>query len=235
MVAKCGARVIIEVDTPLVRLLRGLEGVSYCVTRQGPCPPFDVQCPILTLPLAFETRLDSIPGTVPYLRVPQAKGDWEARLGPRTGPRIGIVWSGSPHHVHDRKRSVPLSAFLPLLDLDASFVSLQKDVRACDAQVLRERSDILNFGPELADFADTAALISCLDLVISVDTSVAHLAGALAKPVWVLIPYLPDWRWLLNREDNPWYPTARLFRQTAARDWHEVIARIGGALRESSR
>ncbi len=132
--------------------------------------------------------------------------------------------------MHDRKRSTPLKVFLPLLDLDATFVSLQMDVRADDQALLTQRSDILNFGPELIDFADTAGLISCLDLVISVDTSVVHLAGAIAKPVWVLVPYLPDWRWLLNREDNPWYPTARLFRQTATRDWREVIAHIGTAL-----
>jgi hypothetical protein len=161
-------------------------------------------------------------------------GDWEARLGPRTRPRIGLVWSGNPHHVHDRKRSIPLDAFVPLLDVEATFVSLQKDVRAGDEITLRRQRDILNFGSSLEDFADTARLISSLDLVISVDTSVVHLAGALAKPVWVLVPYLPDWRWLLNRDDNPWYPTMRLFRQTAARDWHEVIARVREAFRSAA-
>jgi ADP-heptose:LPS heptosyltransferase len=125
---------------------------------------------------------------------------------------------------------MPLSAFLPLLDVDATFVSLQKDVRASDEAVLKERGDILNFGPLLESFADTAALISCLDLIISVDTSVAHLAGALGKPFWVLVPFLPDWRWLLERSDNPWYPTARLFRQNSARDWHQVIGRVAEAL-----
>jgi Flp pilus assembly protein TadD len=234
VLAERGAKVILEVDAVLTQLLSGLEGVSSCVTRHTPHPPFDVQCPILTLPLAFATQLKSIPATVPYLTVPTGGRDWQKLLGPKTRPRIGIAWSGNPNHVHDRKRSVALEALLPLLDFDATFISLQKDVRASDAPILQQRNDILNYGPELTDFADTAALISCLDLVISVDTSVVHLAGALAKPVWVLIPYLPDWRWLLNREDSPWYPTARLFRQSAARDWKEVVANISLALQNSA-
>jgi TPR repeat/Glycosyltransferase family 9 (heptosyltransferase) len=231
MVAARGAKVIVEIDSPLKRLLSSLDGVSHCVTRQEPYPPFDWQCPMLSLPLAFGTRVDTIPAKVPYLRAPPGQ-KWEAQLGPKVKPRIGIAWSGNPHHVHDRKRSIPLSVFLPLLDMQATFVGLQKDIRASDEAVLKQRNDLLNFGPLLEDFADTAALISCLDLVISVDTSVVHLAGALAKPFWVLVPFLPDWRWLLNRDDNPWYPTARLFRQTTARDWREVIARVRQGLRE---
>lgn len=229
LVAARGAKVLLQVDSPLKRLLSDLDGVSYCITRQEHCPEFDVQCPLLSLPLAFGTRIQSIAAATPYLRAPSAKR-WEARLGPHDRPRIGLAWSGNPHHVHDRKRSIPLSAFLPLLNVSATFVGLQKDVRPSDEAVLTQRDDILNLGPLLADFADTASLISCLDLVISVDTSVAHLAGALAKPVWVLIPFLPDWRWLLDRNDNPWYPTARIFRQTIARDWNEVIDRVRVAL-----
>jgi Tfp pilus assembly protein PilF len=234
MLAERGAKVILEVDAALTQLLSGLEGVLSCVTRHAPHPPFDAQCPILTLPLAFATQLKSIPASVPYLTMPAGRRDWQMLLGPKTRPRIGIAWSGNPNHVHDRKRSVPLEVLLPLLDFDATFISLQKDVRVEDAPILQQRNDILNYGPEFTDFADTAALISCLDLVISVDTSVVHLAGALGKTVWVQIPYLPDWRWLLNREDSPWYPTVRLFRQSAARDWKEVVANVSLALKNST-
>lgn len=229
LIAERGAQVIVEVDPSLKQLLFGLDGLSHCVTRDEPRPEFDFQSPMLSLPLAFGTRLDSIPAGTPYLRAARGR-DWEARLGPKDRPRIGLAWSGNPRHVHDRKRSIPLSSFLPLLDVDATFVSLQKDIRASDETILREQNGILNFGHSLASFADTASLVSCLDLVISVDTSVAHLAGALAKPVWVLVPFLPDWRWLLGRSDNPWYPTARLFRQTNERDWGQVISFVREAL-----
>jgi ADP-heptose:LPS heptosyltransferase len=186
---------------------------------------------LLSLPLAFGTRLETIPSTTPYLRAPvQALENWQARLGPKARPRIGLAWSGRPTHKNDKNRSISLCSLLPLLDIEATFVSLQKDVRADDAAVLKERNDILNFGDALKDFSDTAALISHLDLVISVDTSVAHLAGALGKPVWVLLPFIPDWRWLLDRDDSPWYPTARLFRQSETREWNDVIERIHEAL-----
>jgi hypothetical protein len=157
---------------------------------------------------------------------------WDARLGLRRCPRIGLVWSGRPTHKNDRNRSVKLRALLPLLDIDAVFVSLQHDLRADDAATLKDQKNIIHFGDELRDFSDTAALISNLDLVISVDTSVAHLAGALSKPVWVLLPFIPDWRWLLDRDDSPWYPTARLFRQGNNRVWDDAIVRVRDALRD---
>ena len=158
--------------------------------------------------------------------------EWEARLGLRNRPRVGLAWSGSPAHKNDRSRSIALAAFLPLLGLDATFVSLQPLVGAADADLLRDRGDIVHFGEQLKNFSDTAALISNLDLVVAVDTAVCHLAGALAKPVWVLLPFVPDWRWLLDRDDSPWYPTARLFRQDESRTWDSVIARIDAALRQ---
>ena len=162
---------------------------------------------------------------------------WQSRLEGKPRPRIGLVWSGNPGHERDRERSIGLRALVPLLDsvgADVTFVSLQKDVRAEDAALLRDRADILDYGDSLEDFSDTAALISQLDLVISVDTSVAHLAGALGKPVWILLTYFPDWRWLLRRDDSPWYPTARLFRQDESRTWDSAIARVRQALRESN-
>jgi len=151
--------------------------------------------------------------------------NWDTRLGPKRQLRVGLAWSGRPTNKNDQNRSIWLSSLLSLLDIEATFVSLQKDIRTDDVTILKDRSDILHFGDALENFSDTAALISNLDLVISVDTRVAHLAGALAKPVWVLLPFVPDWHWLLDRNDSPWYPTARLFRQDDARAWDNVIAR----------
>jgi tetratricopeptide (TPR) repeat protein len=233
LVAARGARVIVEVAGPLQELVSGLSGATQVISRGDPLPDFDYQCPLLSLPLAFGTRLETIPSPTPYLHAPaQASEAWQARLGPKTRPRIGLVWSGNATHKNDQNRSIGLLFLSPLLDTGATFVSLQKDVRDADAAVLREREDILHFGDALRDFSDTAALISNLDLVISVDTSVAHLAGALGKPVWVLLTCVPDWRWLLERNDSPWYPTARLFRQDDARTWDGVIACVREALFE---
>jgi hypothetical protein len=233
LVTARSARVILEVQEPLRELMASLAGTTQVVPLDSVLPDFDVQCPLLSLPLAFKTRLATIPSAVPYLGAPsQAVMDWDTSLGPKRRPRIGLAWSGRPTHKNDHNRSIPLGALLPLLDIDATFVSLQKDVRPADAKVLNERSDLLHFGDEIRDFADTAAIISNLDLVIAIDTSVVHLAGALAKPVWVLLPFMPDWRWLLDRDDSPWYPTARLFRQDATQAWDNVIARVHAALRD---
>jgi tetratricopeptide (TPR) repeat protein len=231
LVAERGARVVLEVQEPLRGLMSSLAGTTQVFSAGAALPDFDVQCPLLSLPLAFGTRLETIPSAAPYLHAPaSAVIDWDARLGPKRGLRIGLVWSGRPTHINDRNRSIRLSALLPLLDIDATFVSLQKDVRPDERSMLNDRSDLLHFGDALTDFSATAALIANLDLVISVDTSVAHLAGALAKPVWILLPFTPDWRWLLDRLDSPWYPTARLFRQDGTRTWDGVIARVHQAL-----
>jgi tetratricopeptide (TPR) repeat protein len=233
LVAARGARVILDVQRPLQGLMRSLAGAPQIVAAGDPLPDFDLHCPLMSLPLAFKTRLETIPSGAPYLVAPsQAVMDWDARIGAKRRPRIGLAWSGNAAHERDHDRSISLRAFLPMLDIEATFVSAQKDVRAEDAAVLDERSDILQFGDQLGDFSDTAALVSQLDLVISVDTSVAHLAGALAKPVWVLLSYIPEWRWLLDRGDSPWYPTARLFRQDHTRTWDSVIIRVREALRE---
>jgi tetratricopeptide (TPR) repeat protein len=231
LVAARGARVILEVPNSLQELMGTLTGSAKIISRGKPLPQFDMHCPLLSLPLAFRTRLESVPSAIPYLRAtPSAVRNWNARLGPRNRVSIGLVWSGRPDHKNDHNRSIELNTLLPLLDCDATFVSLQWEVRPCDTAVLKDRSDLIQFGGELNDFSDTAAIISNLDLVISVDTSVAHLAGALGKPTWILLPYAPDWRWLLDREDSPWYPTARLFRQSQARTWDDVITRVHDAL-----
>jgi hypothetical protein len=230
LLAARGARVIVEVEEPLRQLMTGLAGVSQCISRTDAAPPFDLHCPMSSLPLAFETRIATIPGTTPYLPMPAHAAEWEARLGPHDRPRIGLAWSGNPRHSNDHNRSIALDVLSPLFEVIASFVSLQTELRPDDARVLSEQSRILDFGPALTNFADTAALISRLDLVISVDTSVAHLAGALGTPVWILLPFSPDWRWLLDRNDSPWYPTARLFRQSEARAWSAVVADVRNAL-----
>ncbi|HEY6832590.1 MAG TPA: tetratricopeptide repeat protein [Pseudolabrys sp.] len=230
-VAARGARVVLEVEKPLQRLMRSLAGPAEVLTKGSPLPEFDLHCPLLSLPLAFGTELATIPAQTPYLSAPaSAAATWEARL-PRGGRRtIGLSWSGNAMHVRDKNRSIDLAGLLPLLDVDATFVSVQKDMRPADAALLTERGDIRHFGASLDDFAETAALVAQLDLIISVDTSAAHLAGALGKPVWVLLPRIPDWRWLLDRDDSPWYPTARLFRQDDTATWDGVIVRVREAL-----
>jgi hypothetical protein len=193
---------------------------------------FDLHCPLGSLPLAFGTRLDTIPFAEGFLPAPAAarvtawQDRLEDRLGPRTRLRVGLVWSGDPGHKNDHNRSISLRALAPLLDCDVQFVSLQKAVRDQDRAFLRERPDIVDLTEQLTDFSETAALVACLDLVISVDTSVVHLAGGLGAPVWTMLPFNPDWRWLLNRDDSPWYQSMRLFRQPKRGDWTSVVENV---------
>jgi hypothetical protein len=233
MVAALGATVILEVPDALQPLLTDLPGISQCLPKSGgELPPFDLHCPLTSLPLAFKTRLETIPAENSYLPSPAVDRTlrWEDRLGPHDRLRVGLVWSGNPKHKNDYNRSVPLRILSGILDADATFVSLQKDAKSDDKAVLLDRSQIVDLTASLTDFAETAALISCLDLVISVDTSVAHLAGALGQPTWILLPYTPDYRWLLDRDDSPWYPTVRLFRQTETREWPSVLDRVRAEL-----
>jgi hypothetical protein len=187
------------------------------------------------LPFAFGTRLDTIPSAISYLPAPAPARirSWEQQLLNRLGPvrklRVGLAWSGNPGHLNDHNRSLPLRALLRLCDLDAGIISLQKDPGA-DDKALLDRAGIIDLTADLTDFAQTAALVSCLDIVISVDTSVAHLAGALGRATWTLLPYSPDFRWLLDRDDSPWYPTMRLFRQGQSRDWDELVDRVRAEL-----
>jgi tetratricopeptide (TPR) repeat protein len=229
MVAARGARVILEVQPPIQRLLAGVSGVANCVSRPfATSLAFDLHCPLGALPLAFRTRLDTIPGAEPYLPAPPVARvkAWEDRLGARNRLRVGLVWSGNAAHRNDQDRSIALHMLAPLLDCDVQFISLQKDVRDRDRAILGERPDIVDLSDHLTDFSDTAALMSCLDLVISVDTSVVHLAGALGTPVWTMLPFNPDWRWLLNRDDTPWYRSMRLFRQPKQGDWACVVDHV---------
>ena len=229
--ADLGARVVLEAEPALFELLGTLPGVEQLVRQGQPLPAFDLHCPLLSLPLAMGTELDSIPAPVPYLRAdPERQAQWRDRLGSHNGLRVGLVWSGSPTHQDDHNRSIALAALLAHLPEGPQYVSLQKDVRPSDQAAL-DTGGLLHFGPQLQSFSDTAALCACLDLVISVDTSVAHLSGALGQRTWVLLPHLPDWRWLMQRSDSPWYPSARLYRQAQARDWNAPLAQLALDLR----
>jgi tetratricopeptide (TPR) repeat protein len=228
LVAARGAKVILEVPPPLTALFSGIEGALLVVGRGEKLPEFDCHCPLLSLPLAFETRLETIPATIPYLSASEDRvTKWKERL-PETGVRrIGIAWAGNPNFKGDQTRSIGLDRLSPLLSVaGVEFVGLQKELREGDREILKNNSHVKYVGDAIEDFSDTAAIMSSVDLVISSDTSVAHLAGALGKPVWVLLQYVADWRWLLERSDNPWYPTARLFRQPDIYDWESVIRRV---------
>ena len=231
LVAERAARAILIVQAPLKPLLAGLVPGIEVITRGDPLPTFDVQCAMLSLPYLFQTALADIPGRKPYVFVPAAaQARWDAKLGSKSAMRVGLVWAGNADHPNDRYRSISLKRFEPLLACDVELVSLQKDMRSGDGTWLKKRG-VRHFGNDVGDFTDTAALVNLMDVVISVDTSVAHLAGAMGKQTWVLLPNMDvDWRWMLDREDSPWYPTMQLFRQPAPDDWDSVISRIVGAL-----
>ena len=221
------AKVVFEVPAGLLSLFSSLQGHFELVSRGETLPDFDLYCPVMSLALAFKTTLATIPSTVPYLHADEHRQtQWRQRLGEKTAFRVGLVWSGSKAHPDDRNRSMSLDRLTPLLELPVEFHCLQKEIREEDQPLLQQFPALKTHMDELNDFADTAALVSAMDLVISVDTSIAHLAGALAKPVWVLLPYAPDYRWLLDRADSPWYPTATLFRQSAPKDWDAVTTEV---------
>lgn len=233
LVSGKGAHVILEVDAPLRSLMSGLAGAQRTFARGEPLPAFDLHCPLGSLPRAFGSTLQTIPARVPYLSAPDALVQtWKERLQGGGGLRVGLAWAGNPDGPQDRYRSIGLGRLLAVTAVQGvQFVGLQKDLRAGDADILKNNPGILWLGNELRDFADTAAVMANLDLIVSSDTSVVHLAGALGKPVWILLAHYPDWRWLLNRDDSPWYPTARLFRQPATDDWDSVTERVTNELR----
>jgi hypothetical protein len=231
LVARSAARVFMSVHPGLAPVLPPFPDNVAVLANGAALPPFDLHCPLLGLPLAFGTELATIPSGVPIVAPPERIARWAERLRPRHRKRIGLVWAGSTEHKDDRNRSIALARLRPVLDLpETDFVSLQRDLRPGDDAILREHPQIVHPGAELADFADTAAIISLLDLVVTVDTSVAHLAAAMGKPAWIMLPFRPDWRWLLDREDSPWYSTVRLFRQPLAADWDSVVARVAAEL-----
>lgn len=230
LVAARGARVVLEVDRPLVGLMRTLAGTAEIVAKGDPLPNADLRCPLPSLPLAFKSVAETIPADHPYLGAPDhAAATWGPLLAGARPLKVGLVWAGNPNHARDRERSMQLADLLPLFEANATFVSLQRELRSGESEMLAH-AGVIQAGDKLNDFTDTAALIAQLDLVIAVDTGVAHLAGALGKPVWIMVTHAPDWRWQLDRDDSPWYPTARLFRQSDGRDWGSVITGIRAAL-----
>jgi hypothetical protein len=232
MVAAKGGSIVLQVQAALAPLIRMMADVTVLALGE-PLPRFDLHLPLIGLPRVFGTTLDSIPAAVPYLHADAAKlCRWRGLLDDGPALRVGVVWSGNPRHKGDRLRSLAAEQLLPrLVTPCVRLYSLQKDVRATDAPAMAALGrDIVDLAPALADFSDTAAAVAALDLVIAVDTSVAHLAGALGRPVWMLLPYALDWRWMRDREDSPWYPSMRLFRQRAPQMWDDVIARVSEEL-----
>src|SRR6516162_806256 len=228
LLARMGAKVVLEVQPQLAPLLRPLEGVVGVVARGEPLPPFDVHSPLGSLPLAFKTEAATIPAEGPYVRADDAHmAKWRTRIEALERPRVAVAWSGNAQHVNDRNRSIALSRLAPLWSTGSvRFIGIQRELRGDDAELLTREPRVMQIGAELDDFADTAAVVALVDLVITVDTSVAHLAGAMGRPVWILVPFSPDWRWTLAGESTPWYPTARLFRQPSLGDWDSVIERV---------
>ncbi|NJD25847.1 MAG: tetratricopeptide repeat protein [Betaproteobacteria bacterium] len=224
LVADLGATVYLEVQQSLKALLKDLDGVASVFGEGDALPEFDCQCPLLSLPLAFRTTQATISGA-PYIRVP-APRPWMAASLRGARPRIGVAWSGNMGHSNDQNRSLPFLRFQSLLPPGLEVVCLQKDIRDADRVALAMHPEIQAVDSHLNDFTDTAALMHELDLVVAVDTSIAHLAGATGKEVWLLLPWIPDWRWLLDRTDSPWYDSVTLFRQPAIGDWDSVLAEV---------
>jgi tetratricopeptide (TPR) repeat protein len=235
LLARQGSRVIVECRRPLYRLfahsLAQRDGMVEVITKGETSPPFDCHAPLMSLPHLLGTTIETIPATAPYLSAPPADvSAWRERLASAPRPRVGLVWAGNPKHENDHNRSMPARLLAPLItSAGVSFFSLQVPAAPADFAALPP-GRVSDLAPALADFADTAGVVENLDLVVSVDTAVAHLAGALGKPVWLLLPYVPEWRWLLDRDDSPWYPTMRLFRQQSAGDWTGVVERLKMAL-----
>ena len=235
LVAQRGAKVLLTAPHRLASVIKTIDGVSEVFTLGDQLPPFDVQCPVMSLPLAFGTRVETIPAWPHYVHSdPALVREWEARLGPRTKPRVGIVWGGNTANMNDYRRSMTLADLLPLASGDVDVVSLQKDVSDADRAVLAANRHIRHFGEEQQGFGDAAAMCELTDVVVSVDTAVAHLSAALGRPTWVMLNYAPDWRWMLDRDDSPWYPSVKLYRQTTLGDWAGVVARVAADLQRLS-
>jgi len=229
-----GAKIVLRAQAELKQLLACMPSVTVVTSEDETLPPFDLYCLLLSLPLAFGTELSTIPNKIPYLTSPSEKtAFWKEKLRNTNGPKIGIVCSGGTTHRNDYNRSIPLSSLKPLAAaVGGPLYIVQKELRADDVETLASSPEFVSLASEIGDFTDTAGIIANLDLVISADTSVAHLAGAMGKPVWIMLPFAPDWRWMLNRSDSPWYPTMRLFRQPSPNNWTSVINEVGLALSE---
>jgi tetratricopeptide (TPR) repeat protein len=225
LLSRAGATVVLEVQPELKSLLGRLAGAVSCHARGDKLPAYDMHCPLGSLPLAFKTETGNVPAEIPYLRADDGHlAKWRPRIEALPGKRIALAWAGNADHANDRNRSIDLNLLEPLLALEGvSFLSIQRELRENDAEILARHARVTHLGGELADMDDTAAVTALADLTISVDTSVLHLAASLGRPVWAMLPFAPDWRWTLNGERSPWYPQARLFRQTALADWQDTM------------
>jgi hypothetical protein len=228
LVADLGAKVILEVPKTLEELMQGLEGVSELVIRGNKLPFFDYQCPLMSLPLVFKTSISNIPACHHYLTSnANKKAEWNFRLGEKKKKRIGLVWSSTSSFKSDSKRSLMLEDFVKALPIEGfEYICLQKELKECDKEFFEAYRNIRFFGSELESFADTAGLIENLDLVVSTCTSIPHLSAALGKETWILLSHVPDWRWLLDRVDSPWYPSIKLYRQPTIGNWDSVLGKV---------
>jgi hypothetical protein len=236
MVAKLGARVIFEVPPELFTLMQTLPGVDQLIKKHDPIPAFDVHCPLLSLPKVMGTTLETIPRDIHYLQADPAKiARWREKIkGPQL--KVAIAWAGSPVHTNDVNRSTRLADFAPLAQAgNVTFYSMQKGDAARQATHPPAGMKLIDISADLTDFSETAAAVTCMDLVIAVDTAPVHIAGVIGKSVWVLLAFMPDWRWLLDRSDTPWYPSMRFFRQKALGDWPGAIREAAEALKQLAR
>lgn len=228
---RSGARVILEINAESFSLAQRSAGFDDIIVRGSLPPAFDVHCEMMSLPMAMKLQPADLPGTGPYLAAdPVRVAKWRERLAHLPRPLVALVWAGRPTHNNDARRSMALADLAPLAQPGITFLSLQKGPAAAQAAAPPEGMNLLSLSDEIADFEDTAAILSIADLLVSVDSSPVHLAGALGRPAWVMLPFVPDWRWLLEREDTPWYPDVRLFRQPKPDDWGPVLEAVAGEL-----
>jgi len=228
IVSNKGIKVILLCSEPLKSIMKNVNGITEVYNYKEQLPEFDFHCPLSKLPLIFRTDLDNIPSNIPYISItPDLFSFWKNKINSERHFKVGLAWAGNPEHRNDKNRSFPFEKYLPLFSLkNIKFYSLQIGPSSLRKINKPEGIDIIDLTEDIKDFSDTAALIENLDLVISVDTAIVHLAGALGKKVWTLLPFSPDWRWMLNRDDSPWYPTMKLFRQTKSGDWDTVIKMV---------
>ncbi|AJP71780.1 glycosyl transferase family 8 [Sphingomonas hengshuiensis] len=231
------AKVVLEINHEMASIARRMSGFDAITLRGELPPPFDVHCEMMSLPMAMGLKLGDLPGDpMPYLTaLPDRRETWRRRLAPHAGLKVACLWAGRPTHMNDANRSVSLATLAPLAQDGVTFFSIQKGPSEGDALAPPPGMNLVSLSPEIRDFEDTAAILCEVDLLISIDSSPVHLAGALGRPAWVMLPLLPDWRWLQGRDDTPWYPSVRLFRQTEWGRWDQVVDRVAAALTEHKR
>lgn len=230
---RSGAHIILEVNQEACNLARRVSGYNQLIIRGTLPPPFDFHCELMSLPAALGLQLSQLPGRMPYLFADPVRVEkWRARLAGLPRPLVGLVWAGSPTHANDKRRSLMLADLAPLALEGITFLALQKGPAAEQAVAPPPGMSLLSLSGEIHDFDDTAAILTVADILVSVDSSPVHLAGALGRPAWVLLPFLNDWRWLIQRDDSPWYPGMRLFRQPVPGQWETVLQDVAAALKE---